>query len=160
MSEFFCSFSEIKNPKDSKKGGLYLGNYETIQDSLFLTQHKITHVISLTKYHKLFLNHINEYNIEHLALEIDDDEESDILCLFEKTGEFIQKGLKEGNVLVHCIGGVSRSASVVIAFLIGFENMPFQEALKFVQSKRKQVYPNQGFLEQILVYEEKLKNKK
>lgn len=48
-------------------------------------------------------------------------------------------------MLVHCQAGVSRSASVVIAFIIKKFKVDFTEALSFVQSKRKAVNPNQGF---------------
>ncbi len=53
--------------------------------------------------------------------------------------------MEKGNVLVHCQAGVSRSASVVIAFLIKKFKVDFSEALNFVQSKRKVVNPNEGF---------------
>ena len=53
--------------------------------------------------------------------------------------------------------GISRSATVVIAYLIAKKGMKFNEALEFVQSKREIVDPNGGFKLQLMDYEEKLK---
>ncbi len=41
--------------------------------------------------------------------------------------------------------GISRSATVVIAYLMAKKGMKFKEALEFVQSKREIVEPNGGF---------------
>lgn len=51
-------------------------------------------------------------------LDIEDKPNSPLNKHFDETFEFIDKNLKEGNVLVHCQAGVSRSASVVIAYII------------------------------------------
>ncbi len=46
----------------------------------------------------------------------------------------------------HCAAGVSRSASIVIAYYIKEKKMTFQEAYDFVKSKRNKIYPNSGFV--------------
>ncbi|XP_037934969.1 dual specificity protein phosphatase 19-like [Teleopsis dalmanni] len=57
--------------------------------------------------------------------------------------------LTNGIVLVHCNAGVSRSASVVIAYLIKHCQMKFDDAYAYVKGKRACVQPNSGFLEQL-----------
>ena len=47
-------------------------------------------------------------------------------------------------VLVHCVAGISRSATVVLAFLIKHENCTLQEAHDMVIDKRP-IKPNKGF---------------
>jgi protein-tyrosine phosphatase len=64
---------------------------------------------------------------------------------FEEGIAFIEAGLEKGGVLVHCQGGVSRSSSFVIAWLMKSKGLGFGEALVYVQSKRKCVWPNDGF---------------
>jgi len=38
--------------------------------------------------------------------------------LFDKTYELIENGLGKGNVLVHCAAGISRSSTIVCAYMI------------------------------------------
>lgn len=61
---------------------------------------------------------------------------------------------ENGTVLVHCEQGVSRSASVVIAYLLAatHEFHSVTDALDFVKSKRGVIRPNAGFLRQLEHY--------
>ena len=59
--------------------------------------------------------------------------------------------------LVNCSAGVSRSASVCIAFLMAEHQMSFQEAFETVAKARPEICPNTGFRDQLLEYEELLK---
>ena len=52
-------------------------------------------------------------------------------------------------LLVHCAEGVSRSASVVVLFLMETQSMTLDEALAFVKSKRPQVDINPVYLEML-----------
>lgn len=53
-----------------------------------------------------------------------------------------------GKILVHCVMGISRSASAVIAYLIVAKKIRASQALKYVYQKRI-VQPNDGFMEQL-----------
>jgi protein-tyrosine phosphatase len=59
-------------------------------------------------------------------------------------------------VYVHCAAGVSRSASVVIAFLMKEFKMKFQEAFDFVKERRPQIMPNSNFRSQLEIFEKEL----
>jgi hypothetical protein len=54
--------------------------------------------------------------------------------------------------------GISRSSTVVIAYLIATTNMTPREALASVQSKRAIVRPNRGFMSQLQEYHSKCSN--
>lgn len=54
-----------------------------------------------------------------------------------------------GRVLVHCNAGVSRSATVCIAYLMAIEAMTFPQAYDLVKSKRPCIQPNAGFMRQL-----------
>eukprot|EP01043_Picozoa_sp_COSAG02_P042474 COSAG02_NODE_3615_length_6474_cov_4.439059_1_plen_2022_part_00 len=56
---------------------------------------------------------------------------------------------QQARVLVHCVEGVSRSASVVIALLMRDRKLSFDDALKFVQEKRPKAKPNESFQQQV-----------
>ncbi|GIL80227.1 hypothetical protein Vretimale_17425 [Volvox reticuliferus] len=58
-----------------------------------------------------------------------------------------------GVVLVHCMAGMSRSASVVVAYLMWGDHLPYVEAFKQVKAARPCIYPNLGFLLQLWEWE-------
>lgn len=81
---------------------------------------------------------------------------------FEEACDFIGKavgtkktGKLNGKILVHCKEGVSRSASLVLAYLVRDQEMTLKEAVRLVRSKRE-ISPNQGFLQQLIDYSYKL----
>jgi atypical dual specificity phosphatase len=61
----------------------------------------------------------------------------------------------ENRVLVHCFAGMSRSATIVIAYLLVTTPMTVGEATEFVRSKRSVIRPNCGFIEQLKQYEKR-----
>ena len=65
---------------------------------------------------------------------------------------FVDQGRFYGSVLVHCVQGVSRSASVCVAYLVKHQGMAYDAALAFVKGKRPVVNPNEGFLRQLQQY--------
>ena len=56
--------------------------------------------------------------------------------------------LLAGRVYVHCQQGISRSATIVLAFLMLKRSMDVIEAVKTVREKRE-IFPNDGFLRQL-----------
>lgn len=68
----------------------------------------------------------------------------------KQTNEIIERVYAEnGRILVHCNAGVSRSASVCIAYLMLHRKMDFTAAFSHVKSKRECIRPNDGFLKQL-----------
>ena len=53
--------------------------------------------------------------------------------------------------------GISRSASIVIAYIMYKNKMPFNEAFDFVSKKRKVISPNTGFKDQLIKFEKIMK---
>ena len=81
---------------------------------------------------------------------------------FDEACDFIGKviGTKQtsnvcGRILVHCKEGVSRSASLVLAYLVRDQEMQLKDAVRLVRSKRA-ITPNEGFLQQLIDYSAKL----
>ena len=56
-------------------------------------------------------------------------------------------------MLVHCKMGVSRSASVVIAYAMKAYNWDFKEAFEYVKQKRNCIKPNSSFITQLETYQ-------
>jgi protein-tyrosine phosphatase len=55
---------------------------------------------------------------------------------FPQSVDFIANALESTNVLVHCLAGVSRSVSLVIAYLIKCKNMTYDRAYQMLKAKR------------------------
>lgn len=59
-------------------------------------------------------------------------------------------------MLVHCVGGVSRSATLCIAYLMSSKTLSLRDAYEFVRKKRPTIAPNINFMGQLLQHEEQL----
>uniref|UniRef100_A0A8C9N7T0 Dual specificity phosphatase 16 n=1 Tax=Serinus canaria TaxID=9135 RepID=A0A8C9N7T0_SERCA len=82
-----------------------------------------------------------------------------ILPWLDKSVDFIEKAkASNGHVLVHCLAGISRSATIAIAYIMKRMDMSLDEAYRFVKEKRPTISPNFNFLGQLLDFEKKLKN--
>jgi len=88
-------------------------------------------------------------------INIDDDPSVNIRPYLNQLIPLIEEALKENKkVLVHCLMGKSRSASVILAYLIKNNNMTFENAFNFVNTKRKfPIEPNIGFVYQLKKYQ-------
>ena len=71
---------------------------------------------------------------------------------FETTNKFIDQAREQGCVLVHCHAGVSRSASVVIAYLVWKNGWTTTQAFKHIKKSRF-IMPNNGFVLQLKEYQ-------
>ncbi|CAM9461390.1 unnamed protein product [Lampetra planeri] len=61
-----------------------------------------------------------------------------------------------GRVLVFCQAGVSRSATICLAYLMWRSRMRLEEAFAFLKGRRSVVSPNLGFMGQLLQFEAQL----
>lgn len=138
---------------DMIEPNLYLsGEYEA-SDINALKKHKITHIVTINDFplRPRIKETLTYINIKYIRLP--DATSSDLLSYFDETYEFIRHGLMRGAVLVHCQMGLSRSATIVIAYLMKKYRIGYKEALEKVRAKRY-VYPNPGFVSQLQKYKD------
>ncbi|XP_072976323.1 uncharacterized protein [Typha angustifolia] len=95
-----------------------------------------------------------EMRLVRMAVPLRDTEEEDLLDYLEACLEFIEEGRREGAVLVHCFAGVSRSAAVIIAYLMKTEQKSLEDALESLRQINHAICPNDGFLDQLKLFEE------
>ncbi len=72
----------------------------------------------------------------HLVIDARDNVNQGLSTYFDQTFEFIDKHLETTNVFVHCLAGISRSSTVVIAYLMRKFRWRLEKTLKFVKEKR------------------------
>ncbi|XP_055281353.1 uncharacterized protein LOC129555684 isoform X6 [Moschus berezovskii] len=139
---------------------LFLGDAYAARDKNKLTQLGITHVVNVAAGKFQVDTGAKFYRgmpLEYYGIEADDNPFFDLSVYFLPVARYIRSALSvpQGRVLVHCAMGVSRSATVVLAFLMICENMTLVEAIQTVQAHRD-ICPNSGFLRQLQVLDNRL----
>lgn len=95
---------------------------------------------------------IKETFIRHQVL-LDDTEDADVLRHLLPSIHFIQAELEKGRgVLVHCHAGISRSSTIVAAYLMYSKNLDTEAALEMIKNVRPNIEPNQNFLRQLEIF--------
>ena len=97
--------------------------------------------------------------IRTLQIPLLDTPFAELAAFLPSTTDFLTDALRDKNakVLVHCVKGVSRSASVISAYLIARHGWTTDQAVNYVQSKRMNAQPNRGFISQLEEYARSLK---
>ncbi|KAF2439963.1 phosphatases II [Karstenula rhodostoma CBS 690.94] len=137
---------------------LYIGGLYALYQTDLIKAAGITHVLSVVDYEPgLDKPHLSGLKKMHIWAE--DDPNEDLLQWFERTSKFIREGLEyeDGAVFVHCAMGKSRSAAVVVAYLMTRYGVGAEEGLRWVEEGRPVCEPNPGFKEQLKVWEGILK---
>uniref|UniRef100_A0A8C1GGQ7 Dual specificity phosphatase 2 n=1 Tax=Cyprinus carpio TaxID=7962 RepID=A0A8C1GGQ7_CYPCA len=95
-----------------------------------------------------------EEELQYKTLKVEDSLAADIRVLFPEAIHFIDS-IKEsgGRVLVHCQAGISRSATICLAYLIHDRRVSLDEAFDFVKRRRQVISPNLAFMGQLLQFE-------
>jgi hypothetical protein len=85
----------------------------------------------------------------------DDDPNFDLSPFFFEASEMLERIVLErkGRALVHCAAGISRSATVLIAFLMKVTGCSRDDVLSLVCSRRRWASPNPGFMNQLTLWE-------
>ena len=93
--------------------------------------------------------------IKYLHLELEDKEDVLLKDRFDETIHFMEMALENpsNRLLVHCNLGISRSTSLILAYLMKTYNATVTEAYRFLRHRRPIVCPNLGFLQQLIDFE-------
>ncbi|CAL1538516.1 unnamed protein product [Lymnaea stagnalis] len=113
----------------------------------------ITHVINIT----LEIPNLQMPNLECMQIHIDDAPNARLGLYFDRCADKIHMvDRKGGKTLVHCVAGVSRSASICIAYLMKYQRMTLEQAYRHVKRRRSVIHPNVGFWRQLIDFERRL----
>ncbi|RWS21426.1 dual specificity protein phosphatase 14-like isoform X2 [Leptotrombidium deliense] len=96
-------------------------------------------------------------SIEFYKYDIEDTEDADISHVFDTFADKVHSNSNnQKKTLVHCYAGVSRSATLVLAYLMKYEKLNLRDAFNYLRERRPVVRPNNGFFKQLIAYELKL----
>ena len=131
---------------------VYLGNYFSARDEETIKSNNIKKVLSCCGGSSL---KYKDKNINQKIIELDDNPKTNIIQYFKDCLKFIDE--TDDKVLVHCLCGVSRSATLVIAYFMWKKQWTYKQSYDFVNQYRS-VGPNIGFTRQLLIFEKKLED--
>lgn len=137
--------------------GLWLSGISSVSNREALHENNIEMIISAV----LGSSANFPYDFNYERADLRDTEDEDIITDFYRLVPIIHNELTNNRgVLVSCIFGRSRSASLVAAYLIKYKNMTADEALQFIKSKRSQIDPNANYIRQLKQYEGEIRNER
>ncbi|KAM5236437.1 dual specificity phosphatase 29 [Ctenodactylus gundi] len=132
---------------------LHIGDEATALDRYGLQKAGFTHVLNAA--HGRWNvdtgpDYYRDMDIVYYGVEADDVPTFDLSVFFYPAAAFIDSALRDNRskILVHCAMGRSRSATLVLAYLMIHRNMTVVDAIQQVASSRC-VLPNRGFLKQL-----------
>ncbi|KAJ3702094.1 hypothetical protein LUZ61_005799 [Rhynchospora tenuis] len=125
---------------------LYIGGALAAKSMYTLQQIGITHVLCLCS------NEIGQAEFQNPSLftyknfSVTDNDDENISDLFDEACDFIENVRHNcGKVLVHCFEGRSRSATIVLTYLMVYKKLTLLEAWTKLKKVHRRAHPNDGF---------------
>ncbi|XP_042314993.1 dual specificity protein phosphatase 13-like isoform X6 [Sceloporus undulatus] len=140
------------NHADEVWPNLFIGDLVIAHNRFGLWKMGISHVLNAA-HGKIFCKGSHDFygtSIEYHGVPAFDLPDFDISPYFYPAAEFIHKALTTpgAKILVHCAVGISRSSSLVLAYLMIHHHFSLVEAIQTVK-KHCWIFPNRGFLKQL-----------
>lgn len=155
----WCNMTQSRNDEPNVSevtDKLYISDLGSAFNYDELKKIGITHIINVVP----GISNVYQDNFTYLYIPVRDVNFENIQQYFEETNNFITTAIKDGGkVLVHCKRGASRSATLVAAYIIfkGKGRINNVQAIEYLQKKRDIINPNDGFMEQLNIYYNKIK---
>ncbi|CAI7771304.1 unnamed protein product [Closterium sp. NIES-53] len=133
---------------------VYVGSDAVARDRGILRQSGITHVVNCVGF---VCPEYFPHDITYKTLWLQDNTSEDIQCVLYDVFDFVNEVKQvNGRVFVHCCQGVSRSTSLVIAYLMWAQQVEFEDAFRVVKAIRGVASPNMGFACQLLQWQKRV----
>jgi len=140
---------------DNDGSSLYLGSMESAANLEELEKRNIKKIISVLDFAEPKFSD----KVPYLWIKLQDDFDWCIISAFAVAIQQIEDTLilkkdgKNASVLVHCAAGISRSTTIVIAFLMKHLRISFMEAWTITKRGRRFACPNGEFQVQLALWE-------
>uniref|UniRef100_A0A0D9WC20 Protein-tyrosine-phosphatase n=1 Tax=Leersia perrieri TaxID=77586 RepID=A0A0D9WC20_9ORYZ len=127
---------------------VYLGGDAVAKNRDILRNNGITHVLNCVGF---VCPEYFKSDLVYRTLWLQDSPTEDITSILYDVFDYFEDVREQGGrVFVHCCQGVSRSTSLVIAYLMWREGQSFDDAFQLVKAARGIANPNMGFACQLL----------
>lgn len=137
-------------------GEIFLTNFRGVERLEEMQAKKIKHVVCVNEQSNEHADKFNYFNIDTL----EDQEDHDATAHFGDVQKFTDNALKSGGaVCFHCAAGISRSATMLISYLMGSRRMSLRDAFALAYTRRRVTWPNRSFMKQLIAYELELQKK-
>ena len=128
---------------------IYLGNAYNAADYYYLKKFGITGIVNAC-------NEISNYfedDFEYFKIDILDINNSSIYKFFDPFITFVENILNNnGKIMIHCYMGSSRSAILVVLYLIKYKSFTMDDSIRFITNKRNRVNINVTYIEELIKY--------
>nr|CAB3240230.1 DUSP8.16 dual specificity phosphatase [Phallusia mammillata] len=130
---------------------LFLGSQNDASDEVMMKDNAISNVLNVSC-NCARPPHLDDQHFRRIAVR--DNYQEKITPYLDEAVKFIESArVKNERVLVHCLAGVSRSATVAIAYVMYYLRLGSDDAYRFVKEKRPTISPNFNFLGQLMEFE-------
>tara|TARA_B100001996_G_C18651071_1_gene589424 strand:- start:1138 stop:1686 length:549 start_codon:yes stop_codon:yes gene_type:complete len=156
MYHYYISYNEFS--ASNIIDNIYIGNVYDAHNIDKLNDLNIKHIISAVT----GFDDIYDDTFSQLCLNLIDNESQNILRYFDITYHYIDNIITKNissaseknkhKILIHCICGVSRSVTILLAYIIKKYNYTPKYALELVKKKRDIANPNPNFMKQLELY--------
>ncbi|KAJ6453211.1 DSPc-domain-containing protein [Mycena vitilis] len=141
-------------------GALYLGSMAAVHDAALLHEHHIAHLVQVLEIPWMPQTPVangdstNRNGFACHRIDLEDRAGAALQPHLAGACDYIAHALGRGeSVLVHCQQGVSRSAAIVIAYLIREQGLSYDAAAALVRQRRRCIKPNSGFVRTLREWE-------
>ena len=129
------------------KNKLYLGDLFDANNESEIKQKNIKCIICVAENLKI---KISDPDIKILNYNLQDDYNCNISLYFDEIGNIINS---EKTVLINCLAGISRSSTIVIAYMMKYYKLNLRDTFLYVRNRRQQICPNKQFMNYLIEYE-------
>ncbi|XP_041938132.1 dual specificity protein phosphatase 13-like [Alosa sapidissima] len=152
LERIFYSGRRTGNHVDEVWPNLFIGDMSIANDRYGLWKLGITHVLNAA-HGKMYSQGSHQFygsTMEYHGVPADDSPSFNLSRYFQSSADYIHQALNSpgARVIVHCAVGVSRSASLVLAYLMIHHHFTLVDAIRKVMESRW-IFPNRGFLKQL-----------
>ncbi|NWX86662.1 STYL1 protein, partial [Nothoprocta ornata] len=130
---------------------LYMGNFKQACDPKILKDLKIKAQVNISKQPTALFA---EDKLLHIS--VADSPDADLFSHFSTICHFVDAQINYGAVLVFSNLGISRSSTVIMAYLMHSSQFTLKEAWEYVQKCKTNMRPNRGFVKQLSDWETRI----